>query len=115
MLRAPLFLLLLAPVTGRATTLLHQATRGLVRGSSDIVVGKVLSTRSRLDESRRHLGTEVSFEVSQSLKGASGVVTLVQLGGDLGGMHYEVPGSPVFRPDEEALLFLWRDAHGQAQ
>ena len=46
-----------------ATTVIHQDTRALVRGSSDIVVGRVASARSFFDVQRKHIFTEVTFEV----------------------------------------------------
>lgn len=108
-------LLLLASVPSGATTMIQQDTRELVRGSQDIVVGNVVSTRARLDDSGRRIVTEVVVEVTQSLKGEKQHLTLVQLGGELYGMRYTVPGAPLFRSGEEALIFVWRDAHGQAQ
>jgi hypothetical protein len=114
----PLAMTLLVGLSARpggATTLLHQDTRALVRGSSDIVVGKVVSTRARLDEHGRHIVTDVAIEVTQSLKGETQRLTLVQLGGELYGMRYDVPGSPRFVPGEEALVFAWRDRRGRAQ
>ena len=54
--------------------------------------------------------------MSESLKGAPGErLALTQLGGDLDGFRYAVPGSPLFRTGEEALLFVWRDPQGRAQ
>lgn len=113
--RNALFVLLLTPLAAQATTLIHQDTRALVRGSSDVVVGRVVSTTSRWSEGRRHIVTEVTVEVAQSLKGERTRLTLVQLGGELDGMRYSVPGSPTFQTGEEALLFVWRDARGNAQ
>jgi len=102
-----------APV--HATTLVHQDLRGLVRGSSDIVVGRVGTVRARWDDARRHIVTDVTFEVGESLKGVRRRLTLTQLGGEVDGMRLTVPASPSFRPGEEALLFVWRDARGRAQ
>ncbi len=99
-----------------ATTVIHQDTRGLVRGSSDIVLGRVEGTRAFLDVTRKHIFTEVTVQVTRSLKGTPGVqLTLVQLGGELNGMRTHVAGSPLFSAGEEALLFVWRDSRGRAQ
>ena len=98
-----------------ATTSIHVDTRELVESSSDIVVGTIESTFCRWDETHTRIVTEVSVRVSRSLKGESQRLTLVQLGGDLDGMRYTIPGSPAFRPGEEALLFVWRDRQGRAQ
>jgi hypothetical protein len=104
-----------AASVANATTMILQDTRTLVRGSNDIVVGKVASVRSRWDEGHRHIVTDVEVEVSESLKGAKQRLTLTQLGGEVDGMRLTVPGCPVFEPGEEALLFVWRDTRGRAQ
>lgn len=99
-----------------ASQVLHQSLRELTLGSNDIVIGQVEGTRARWDDSHRRIVTEVTIQVSESLKGAPAErLTLTQLGGDLDGFRYAVPGSPQFRPGEEALLFVWRDARGRAQ
>jgi hypothetical protein len=114
-LATALALVLVAPVAS-ASQVLHQTLRDLTLGSSDIVIGQVEGTRARWDDSRRKIITEVTVQVSQSLKGAAAErLTLTQLGGDLDGFRYAVPGNPMFRPGEEALLFVWRDAKGRAQ
>jgi hypothetical protein len=114
-LATALAVILFAPIAG-ASQLLHQTLRDLTLGSSDIVIGQVEGTRARWDDSHRKIVTEVTVRVSESLKGVpAGSLTLTQLGGDLDGFRYAVPGSPLFRPGEEALLFVWRDAKGRAQ
>ena len=56
------------------------------------------------------------MQVAEALKGAaSDRLTLTQLGGEVDGVRYNVPGCPAFRPGEQALLFVWRDARGRAQ
>ena len=109
-----LALALAAPVS--ATEVVHFDTPALVRGSSDIVIGRIEGTRSYWNERHTKILTEVSVRVSESLKGAPpGELRLVQLGGEVDGMRYRVPGSPLFSPGEEALLFVWRDAAGRPQ
>jgi len=110
-------LLLLALATpSSATTMRHLDTRGLTLGSSQIVVGTVENVQSRWSADHHKIFTDVSVRVSQSLKGVgSERLTLTQLGGELDGMRYSIPGGPLFRPGEEALLFVWRDPQGRAQ
>lgn len=99
-----------------ATTLRFDDTRSLTRGSREIVIGQVESTRSYWNENRTRIFTDVTLRVTRSLKGSPGSsLTLTQLGGIVDGMRYAVPGCPVFRPGEEALFFVWRDAAGRAQ
>jgi len=114
-LAAALALALASPAAD-ASQVLHQTLRELTLGSSDIVVGRVESTSARWNEAHTRILTDVTVRVSESLKGAGGgVLTLTQLGGDLDGFRLSVPGSPLFRPGEDALLFLWRDPQGRAQ
>jgi hypothetical protein len=106
---------ILAAASAPATTLVRQDVAGLVGSSSDIVVGRVNKVQSRWDESHQHIVTDVTFEVSESVKGERRRLTLTQLGGEVDGIRVTVPASPVFRPGEEALLFVWRDSRQRAQ
>lgn len=99
-----------------ATTMRRLETRDLTLGSSEIVVGTVESARSRWDANHRHIFTDVDVRVTRSLKGdGASRITLTQLGGEVGGVRYSIPGGPLFRPGEEALLFVWRDSRGRPQ
>lgn len=99
-----------------ATTMRRLETRELTIGSSDIVVGTVESTRSRWSDDRKRIFTDVEVRVARSLKGgAAQRITLTQLGGEVDGVRYSIPGGPLFRPGEEALLFVWRDSRGRPQ
>ena len=99
-----------------ATTMRHLDTRALTLGSSDIVVGQVEAVRPRWSADHRKLFTDVDVRVSQSLKGATAErITLTQLGGELDGVKVSIPGGPLFKPGNEALLFVWRDAKGRPQ
>jgi hypothetical protein len=108
------FLLALTAPAALATQMEHLDTRALVIGSNDIVVGQIESVQSHWSPSHSKIFTDV--RVTESLKGAAtDRITLTQLGGQVGDMRYTVPGCPVFKPGEEALLFVWRDARGGAQ
>jgi len=109
-------LLLLPALPASATQVVHFDTRALVQRSSDIVLGEVQGQRSFWNERHTKILTEVTVRVSQTLKGAPAQdLKLVQLGGEVDGMRYNVPGCPVFTRGEQALLFVWRDAAGRAQ
>src|SRR5262245_45269813 len=113
---AAAFLLAVAVLPAHATVLRHSDLHELVSGSSDIVVGQVESVAPRWNASGTKIVTEVTVRVSESLKGGNTErITLTQLGGTVGNARYTVPGSPVFSPGEQALLFVWRDAQGRAQ
>jgi hypothetical protein len=99
-----------------ATQVVHLDTRALTHESSDIVIGTVTAQKSYWNAAHTRILTDVIISVSQSLKGApAGEITLTQLGGEVDGMRYSVPGSPTFRVGEEALVFAWRDTNGRPQ
>ena len=108
--------LLLAAWPAAATQVVHFDTRALVRGSSDIVIGEIAGTRSYWNDRHTKILTEVSVRISETLKGTPAqTIALVELGGEVDGMRYNVPGCPVFRSGEQALLFVWRDRAGRPQ
>jgi len=108
--------LALAAGLASATTVRHMDTRGLVASSQEIVIGRVLDVCASWNEKRTKITTEVEIEVNRSLKGEPARrLKLVQLGGELDGVRYTVPGCATFRPGEEALVFVWRDRSGRAQ
>lgn len=117
-LRLPAALLALAALAAPlgATTVVPMDTRALVSRSNDIVIGEVLAVRSRWNEDRSRIVTDVTLRVDQTLKGgASGELTLTQIGGEVDGLRYTVEGAPRFSAGEQALLFAWRDRAGRPQ
>ena len=102
--------------SAHATTMRHLDTRSLSAGSSEIVVATVEATRARWSADHKKIFTDVDLKIAESLKGgAADRLTLTQLGGELDGIRYSVQGGPLFRTGEEAVVFVWRDAHGAAQ
>lgn len=107
---------LLAALPAAATQVVHFDTRALVKGSSDIVIGEIAGTRSYWNDRHTKILTEVSVKVAETLKGSPApLLALVELGGEVDGMRYNVPGCPVFKLGEQALLFVWRDRNGRPQ
>lgn len=77
----------------------------LTRESGIVVRGVVLTTGARW--AGRTIHTETTIRVTDRLKGDTGETILVtQLGGTVGEVSAEVPGTPVLRPGEEVVLFL---------
>ena len=112
-LLAALAALAIAP-PAHATQVIQMDTRDLVRSSSDIVVGSVDRVRSYWNANHTRILTDVTVNVGESLKGdASHAVTITQMGGVVDGMRLTIDGTPVFKPGEQAVLFLWRDAQGR--
>jgi hypothetical protein len=113
---APWVVALGAAHTAFATTMRHLDTAALTLGSSDIVIGVVESTQPHWDAAHTRIVTDVNVRVTRTLKGAGGErITLTELGGEVDGVKYSIQGSAAFRPGEEALLFVWRNARGVAQ
>jgi len=107
---------LLAATPAGASQVVHLDTRGLTHESSDIVIGKVGDQHAHWNAAHTMIVTDVTIAVDQALKGgASGALTLTQVGGEVDGMRYSVDGSPSFKPGEEVLVFAWRDAQGRPQ
>ena len=117
-LRFSLCLMLLASCASEAsaTQVTRLDTWTMAQTSSDIVIGKVTGTQARWNDAHTKIVTDVQVEVAEALKGgATTTLTLTQLGGEVDGARYSVPGCPAFRSGEEVLLFVWRDAQGRAQ
>jgi hypothetical protein len=107
-------ILALAAVSARATEMVHLDTEALVASSNDIVVGKVESVTPHWNASRTKIFTDVAVNVTESLKGtADRRITITQIGGEVDGVRYNVPGCATFVPGEEALFFVWKDTTGQ--
>jgi len=107
---------LLLATPARASQVIHLDTRGLTHESSDIVIGRVGEQHAHWNDAHTMIVTDVVIHVSQSLKGAGGdQLTLTQVGGEVDGMRYSIPGSPAFRAGEEVLIFAWRDRTGRPQ
>src|SRR5439155_5909244 len=93
--RAVVLASLLAAAPAFATRVVHFDTRALVHESSDIVIGEVAGIQAHWNERHTKIVTDVEIRVSQTLKGVpTERLTLRQLGGEVDGMRYRVPGSP---------------------
>jgi hypothetical protein len=90
-----------------ATSLLYRDVPALTRASDAIVVGRVVKTESRWTSDHRRIVTDVTLEVSESLKGAPGSTVVVrQAGGQIGEIGQRVDGMASFARGEEVLVFL---------
>lgn len=77
----------------------------MTRESGAIVHGRVLSYTSQWEGS--NIFTYTKVRVAESLKGdVPTVVTIKQLGGEVGDMASEIPGTPKLRIGEDVVLFL---------
>lgn len=106
---AALTLLALAiAVPTEASVLRGLTLRELRLGADVIVSGEVVAVRSVRTE--RSIDTVVRVRVQQSYRGKVGKSVLVRVpGGEHGGLHLVVPGSPRFQRGGRVLMFLSRD------
>jgi hypothetical protein len=72
-----------------------------------------LAAEAAFTEDRSPIETRVGFSVLEVIAGTVGTdLTVLCAGGRVGDCALRVRGQPTFSPDEEAVLFLRRDSHG---
>lgn len=97
-----------APVASRPLSI-----RELAVIADTVVIGRVAQLRPDAGTADPGMVTRVLVDVEQVLKGAAGAaVTLVQPGGERGGVVATVGGAPSFNAGEHVLLFLTRRPDG---
>ncbi|HET7434721.1 MAG TPA: hypothetical protein VFN10_08420 [Thermoanaerobaculia bacterium] len=78
-----------------------------VETSAAIILGKVVKTESRWDESHSRILTYTTFRVDKSYKGQPlGDLTLVTPGGQVGDVQQATIGVPTFREGDENVVFV---------
>src|SRR5687768_13078586 len=98
--------LLSAPGIG-ATVLVPAEFREIVAGSETIAYMRVVDVRPEWAEGRRQINSIVTAEVISSYKGeALPSVSFRVPGGQIGRYRSITIGAPIFRPGDEAVLFL---------
>ncbi len=91
--------------------------RELVSESEFVVVGQVASIRSQWSDDRSYIFSHVTVAVDEFLKGerSERMITVRQLGGEVGDVGEMYSHTARFLPDEEVLVFLKRDPRGDLQ
>ncbi len=100
--------LLCAAPTARATVIVKLELPDLVKRAGTVFVGKAVKKHMHWTADRKHIVTDTTFQVGQSLRGttgAGGQVTIRALGGVVDGIGMRVAGSPMFSKGDEVLLF----------
>lgn len=99
-------LLAVAP-PAKATLAVAAPFEDKVDNAAAIVLGKCMKTESRMDPSGRLILTYSTFQIEKTFKGsASGEVTIVTPGGQVGTTRQETIGIPQFAAGEENVLFV---------
>ncbi len=93
-----------------ATVVLPAQFGEVVSGSELIAYGRVTDVRAEWTDGRRRIRTLVTVDVLSWFKGGGGTtLTFAVPGGEIGRYRNVVVGAPVFRPGDEAFLFLRSD------
>lgn len=91
----------------RGTTLVRMSLSQLSQASNTIVLGHVASQESRWNRARTRIMTYTTVTLDQALKGQPpATLTVEQPGGTVGNFHVRVPGTALFRPQAQYVLFL---------
>ncbi|HYM01000.1 MAG TPA: putative Ig domain-containing protein [Blastocatellia bacterium] len=105
--------ILLVVGSASATTAIMPSDDDMIVGARAIVVGKVISVESALNDSRSDVFTYVRLDINRVLKGSvrTGELILKEPGGIAGGIEGVVFGAPQFAAGERVLLYLdtWPD------
>ena len=99
----------LACVSLNASLIVPTDLPTLVREAQAIALGRVTAVRGVIRPGTRRVDSYVVFAVDEAIKGR-GARTLIfkTLGGSSGRYTTVVPGSPIFAPGDEAVVFLGR-------
>lgn len=107
--------LLLAHAAAHAAPLASRplSVRELALIADTVVIGRIAPVQPEAATPDPGIVTRVVVDVDQVLKGSAGAtVTLVQTGGERGGVVSTVAGAPTFAAGEQVLLFLTRRPDG---
>jgi hypothetical protein len=90
-----------------ATVIVPAEFREVVAGSTLIAHGRVIDVEPQWADDRRRIDSLVTVRVISWFKGGSAsTLSFVVPGGEIGRYRHVLVGAPVFKPGEEAFLFL---------
>jgi hypothetical protein len=91
----------------RATVVVPAEFREIVDGSSLIAYGRVTAVRPEWADGRRRIDSIVTVAVMSWFKGGTdSTLSFVVPGGEMGRYRQVMIGAPIFKPGDEAFLFL---------
>ena len=99
------------PPLVRAAVVTPPTFDALVATAGDIFLGQVVSIASRFEQhgAKRLIVTDVTFRTEEVLKGTPDALrTLTFIGGHVGELRMEVPGSPTFMVGDRDVIFVHR-------
>ena len=105
---------ILIPASGNATLVQTASFDDKVDNAAAIVLGKVTKQESRFDASHRWILTYTTFRIEKAYKGLPGQreITVVTPGGQVGDIHQETDGVPVFADGAEHVVFVRNSNEG---
>lgn len=106
---AALLLAFLCMPTSANALLLPMTPDEAVAKSTNIVVATVRTVESRWEEPANKIVTDVTLDVSETIKGTAnkgGLIRLTLPGGQVGAVVTKVSNMPTFKEREEVLVFL---------
>ncbi|MEM7480402.1 MAG: hypothetical protein AAF481_04455 [Acidobacteriota bacterium] len=100
-------------LSASASTFVAQSQDDLLRESTAVVEGTVLTVDSFWNETNQIIVTEAQVQIDDEILGkADSIVTVRTYGGEVDGFRVEAHGFPTFEPDQKVLMFLQPDDHG---
>ena len=108
-----LLVLLICAGPADATQVIYQSPQQMGTEATLVVRGRVTGIHSYWNESQTKIFTETVIAVDETYKGSGApTVRVVQPGGVVGNRRMHVHGALVWKPGEEALLFLEPSSRG---
>jgi len=108
---AILFIVLSEPLRSQTK---HVSMENLSKTADIVAVGKVTGTKSEWDQNKTRIFTLVTLQVSEYVKGGEGnSLTITTPGGEVGDVGELYTHVPTFRPNEEVVVFLEKEAPGR--
>lgn len=104
-----LFALIFLPTTFIYSQSYELSIKQLCTRSNDIIIAKPISYNTFQSENKKHIYTNIKFEVSKNLKGRFGkddTFEMTVYGGKLNGITQIAIDAPTYLINEESLLFL---------
>jgi hypothetical protein len=104
--KAALALAVVLAIPAQATLMRAMPFDDKVEHAASIVLGKCVATHSQWDSEHRFILTYSTFQIEDTMKGASAAqVTIVTPGGTVGNLQQDTIGVPSFREGEENIVF----------
>ena len=101
-------ILLCAVKNSTATTMIKYSIEGLTKESGNIIIGKVVDTKSEWDKRKTRIFTYTTVKVTEDIKGVccSYTITFKTPGGVVCEIGLKIVGAEQYDLDEEIVLFL---------